>query len=115
MQAAEGKSGIIWATFFLALILFGAAAFTTLVLKKTYNRCITTIYAFILFTCIIIFGSIAAGVPMGRDAVAKEFESQCKNVTSDIYKVDVLYGIGNAQLCGASCPCAADPKLWEGY
>ena len=52
---------------------------------------------------------------MGRDAVAKEFESQCKNVTSDIYKVDVLYGIGNAQLCGASCPCAADPKLWEGY
>lgn len=31
-----------------------------------------------------------------RDSVAAEFEAQCKNVTSDTYKVDALYEIANA-------------------
>lgn len=70
MSAAEARNGVIWATILLALFLIGVAAFTTLVLKRSYNRCITTIHAILLLTCVIIFGGIAAGGPMGRDAVA---------------------------------------------
>ncbi|CDW80637.1 tetraspanin family protein [Stylonychia lemnae] len=115
IAAAEGKSGVMWATFFLSLFLFGVAAFTSLVIKKMSNRCITIIYTFLLMCCLLIFGAFSVGGPMARDAVAQEFDSQCKNVSSDIFKVDALYGIGNAQLCGPSCACAADPKLWNEY
>eukprot|EP00347_Sterkiella_histriomuscorum_P007636 403348156 len=113
MNATQSSGGVLAATAIMFMMFAGFSGFTVLVLKKIDNRCITATYSFMLLVSLIIFSGIAIGGHEARDQVAKEFEVQCKNVTSDLYKVDALYGIANAQLCGTSCPCVADAKLWD--
>lgn len=113
MNAASVTSAVLAASAVLFALLSSFSGFTILVLKKMDNRCITASYTFMLLVSLIIFGGIIIGGNSTRDQVAHEFDVQCHNVTSYLYKVDALYGIANAQLCGPSCPCAADPKLWD--
>lgn len=36
-------------------------------------------------------------------------------MTSDLHKIDAIYGTGNSVLCTAACPCDANPKDWAYY
>ena len=68
--AAEKSNTVLAATGALFGMLIGFAGFTTLVMKKTYNRCVTTTYSFMLFFALMIFGGIAFSGRFVRDQVA---------------------------------------------
>jgi len=98
-----------------AAILISFGLFTFVALKRTHKRWVTVTYSIMLFFSFAIFFGIAFLGPKVRDTTYTELDGQCRNTTSDVRKVDGLYSIANAQLCGVSCPCDAKPEKWDNY